>query len=191
MGVNKLNSLMKTMAERDNLDNCHLTNHSARKRMIQAWNDEDIPPIHVIQLSGHNNVQSTNNYSHVSHEKQKSMSRILSGSTSMVQTETHPLVETREHQNPTPTAAGLSININSSSSSTEGHKRQTYRRIKRIFDSSGRRRQSTFDIERVGFVEKLSTCFCRAFPPIYCVYFSNKYLRKTNVVMKLSCCKLS
>ena len=39
MTVNKLNSLMKTMAERAGLDNSHLTNHSARKRMIQASND--------------------------------------------------------------------------------------------------------------------------------------------------------
>ena len=107
MGVNKLNSLMKKMAERADLDNCHLTNHSARKRMIQALNDKDNPPSHIMQLSGHNNVQSTNNYSHVSQEQQKNMSRILSGSTSIVQTETHPLVETREHQSPTPTAAGL------------------------------------------------------------------------------------
>ena len=77
------------------------------------------------------------------------MSRILNGSPSMVQTETHSLVETRKHQSPTPTTAGLckgavfyggnfTININSSSSSTEGHKQQTYKRIiiKRIFDSS-------------------------------------------------------
>ena len=106
MGVNKLNSLMKTMTERAGLDNSHLTNHSARKRMIQTLNDKDIPPSHIMQLSGHNNVQSINNYSHVSQEQQKSMSRILSGSTSMVQTETHSLVE-RKHQSPTPTAAGL------------------------------------------------------------------------------------
>ena len=87
MGVNKLNSLMKTMAERAGLDSSHLTNHSARKRMIQTLNDKDIPPSHIMQLSGHKNVQSINNYSHVSQEQQKSMSRILSGSTSMVQTE--------------------------------------------------------------------------------------------------------
>ena len=147
MGVNKLNSLMKTMAERTGLDNSHLTNHSARKRMIQTLNDKDIPPSHIMQLSGHKNVQSINNYSHVSQEQQKSMSRILSVSTSMVQTETHSLVETRKHQSPTPTAAGLfkgavfyggnfTININSSSSSTEGHKQQTYKRVKLIFDSS-------------------------------------------------------
>ena len=60
MGVNKLNSLMKKMAERAGLDNSHLTNHSARKRMIQTLNDKDIPPSHIMQLSGHKNVQSIN-----------------------------------------------------------------------------------------------------------------------------------
>ena len=60
MGVNKLNSLMKTMAEKSGLDNSHLTNHSARKRMIQTLNDKDIPPSHIMQLSGHKNVQSIN-----------------------------------------------------------------------------------------------------------------------------------
>jgi len=66
MAVNKLNSLMKTMAEKAGLDNSHLTSHSARKRMIQTLNDKDIPPSHIMQLSGHKNVQSINNYSHVS-----------------------------------------------------------------------------------------------------------------------------
>ena len=69
MGVNKLNSLMKTMAEKAGLDNSHLTNHSARKRMIQTLNDKDIPPSHIMQLSGHENVQSINNYSHISKEQ--------------------------------------------------------------------------------------------------------------------------
>ena len=101
--------------------------------MIQTLNDKGIPPGHIMQLPGHRNMQSVNNYSHVSQEQQQSMSRILSGSTSMVQTETHSLVETRKHQSSTPTAAGLfkgavfyggnfTIIINSSSSSTEGHK---------------------------------------------------------------------
>ena len=87
MGVNKLSSLMQTMTERAGLENSHLTNHSARTRMIQALNEKDILPSHIMQLSGHKNVQSINCYSHVSREQQKSMSRILSGSTSMVQTE--------------------------------------------------------------------------------------------------------
>ena len=70
MGVNKLNSLMKTIAEKAGLDNSHLTNYSAQ-------------------------------------EQQKSMSRILRGSTSMVQTETHSLVKTTKQESPTLTAAGL------------------------------------------------------------------------------------
>ena len=36
MGVNNLNSLMKTMAEKSGLHNSHLTNHRARKRMIKS-----------------------------------------------------------------------------------------------------------------------------------------------------------
>ena len=147
MGVNKLNSLMNTMAEDTGLDNSHLTNYSARKRTNQALNDKDFPSSHIMQLSGHQNVQSINNYSHVSQEQQKSMSRILSCLTSMVQTETHSLVKTTKKESPTPTAAGLfkgtvfyrgnfTINISSSSSPTEEQKQQTYKRIKRKLVSS-------------------------------------------------------
>ena len=39
MGQNKLNSLMKTMAEKGGLSSKRLTNHGARKRMIQKLND--------------------------------------------------------------------------------------------------------------------------------------------------------
>ena len=74
------------------------------------------------------------------------MSKILSGSTSIFQTETHSLVET-EHNNKVQRRQQQSysgmlcfteeiFNINSSSSSTEAHKQQTYRGIKCIFDSS-------------------------------------------------------
>jgi len=78
MGQNKLNSLMKTMAEKGGLSSKRLTNLSARKRMIQKLNDSDIPPSHIMQLSGHRNIQSINNYSHMSQQQQKNMSRILS-----------------------------------------------------------------------------------------------------------------
>ena len=66
---------------------------------------------------------------------------------SIVQTETHSLVETTKEESPTPTAAGLfkgavfyggnfTISISWSSSSIVVEKQQTYKRIKRIFDSS-------------------------------------------------------
>jgi len=74
------------------------------------------------------------------------MLKILIGSTSMVETETYSLVNTTEEESQTPTAAGLfkgavfyggnfTINISSSSSSIVAQKQQTYKRIKRIFDS--------------------------------------------------------
>ena len=71
MGQNKLNSLMKTMAEKGGLSSERLTNHSARKRMIQKLNDSDIPSSHIMQLTGHRNAQSINNYSHISQQQQK------------------------------------------------------------------------------------------------------------------------
>ena len=79
MGVNKLNSLTKNMAKKAGLDCQRLTNHSARKIMVQKLNDNDVPPL---SYHMHKNIQSINNYSHVSEQQQKTMSRILSVSSS-------------------------------------------------------------------------------------------------------------
>ena len=83
MGSNKLSSLMKTMAEKAGLNAENLTNHSARKRMIQKLNDHEVPPTHIMQISGHKNVHSLNNYSSLSAEKQqRDICNIMSASTS-------------------------------------------------------------------------------------------------------------
>ena len=65
MGVNKLNALLKTMAQKAELD------HSARKRMIQKLSEQNVPPTHIMQVSGHKNVQSINNYSCLSVQQQQ------------------------------------------------------------------------------------------------------------------------
>jgi len=77
MGVNKLTSLMKTMVRKAGFER-RLTNHIARKQMMQKLNDNNVPPTHITQLSGHRNLQSVNNYSTLSKEQQKNMSLILS-----------------------------------------------------------------------------------------------------------------
>jgi len=82
MGSNKLNSLMKTMAEKAGLNAENLTNHSARKRMIQKLNDHEVPPTPIIQISGHKTVQSLNKYNSLSEKQQRDMSNIMSASTS-------------------------------------------------------------------------------------------------------------
>ena len=87
---------MKTMADKAGFDEKRrLTNHSARKTMIQKLNDNNIPPTHIMQLSGHRNVQSVNNYSTVSNEQQKNMSLILSGNTTSTSMEKRPVSSSR------------------------------------------------------------------------------------------------
>ncbi|XP_073248879.1 uncharacterized protein KIAA1958-like [Porites lutea] len=77
VGVNKLNSLMKKMAEKAGLGP-NVKNHSGRKTMIQTLTNNDIPATDIIQLSGHKNLQSVTNYSVVSEKQQVKMSRTLS-----------------------------------------------------------------------------------------------------------------
>ena len=75
MGVNKLNSLLKTMAQKAELDTSNLSNHSARKRMIQKISEQNVPPTHIMQVSDHKNVQSINNYGSV--QQQRDISQVL------------------------------------------------------------------------------------------------------------------
>lgn len=43
-----------------------LVNHSTRKHLVQKLVDNDIPPNEIIQITGHKNVTSLNNYSTLS-----------------------------------------------------------------------------------------------------------------------------
>ena len=62
--VNKLYAIMKTMAVKANLTNReNITNHSARKTMIQKLNDKQVPSTHIMQIFSHKNVRSIINYS--------------------------------------------------------------------------------------------------------------------------------
>ena len=63
VGINKLNSLMKTMAQKAGINNERLQNHSGRKTVIHTLSENDIPPTHIAQLSGHKNLKSIKNYS--------------------------------------------------------------------------------------------------------------------------------
>jgi len=66
VGINKVNSLMKTTSQKAGLNNERLQNHSGRKTMIQTLSENDIPPTHIVQLSGHKNLKRIENYSKVS-----------------------------------------------------------------------------------------------------------------------------
>lgn len=77
LGMNKLNSIMKTMASQAGLEG-RFTNHSGRKTMMQTLVQNNVPPTQIIQLSGHKNLKSVNNYSHVTTAQQQNMSNMLS-----------------------------------------------------------------------------------------------------------------
>lgn len=79
IGKNTLGSVMTQMAKHANISGCkRLTNHSARKHLLQKLVNANVPPTHIMQISGHKNVQSINNYSSVSDEQHSSMSGLIS-----------------------------------------------------------------------------------------------------------------
>ena len=57
------------------------TNHSGRKTLVQKLQDSGVPPNQIIQITGHKNVQSVNNYSSLREKQMESISRILSSTT--------------------------------------------------------------------------------------------------------------
>ena len=57
------------------------TNHSGRKTLVQKLQDSGVPPNQRIQITGHKNLQSVNNYSSLQEKQMDSISRILSSTT--------------------------------------------------------------------------------------------------------------
>ena len=78
VGVNKLNTLMKTMAQKAGLGP-NFKNHSGRKTMIQTLINNDVPPTDITQLPGYKNIQSITSYSTVSQKQELNMSHTLTG----------------------------------------------------------------------------------------------------------------
>ena len=69
---------MKTMAQKAEINNERLRNHSGRKTMTQTLSENDIAPTHIAQLSGHKNLKGMESYSKVSTKQQMKMSQVLS-----------------------------------------------------------------------------------------------------------------
>ena len=69
LGVNSLRSIVKNMLA---------ANHSTRKHLVQKLVDNNIPPKEIVQITGHKNVNSLNNYSAISDIRQQHISTALS-----------------------------------------------------------------------------------------------------------------
>ena len=57
------------------------TNYSGRKTLVQKLQHNGVPPNQIIQITGHKNLQSVNNYSSLREQQMESISRILSSTT--------------------------------------------------------------------------------------------------------------
>ncbi|CAC5378496.1 unnamed protein product [Mytilus coruscus] len=77
MGKNTLSDFVKTKCDEAGVQG-RKTNHSARKTTVTALAHEKVPPIEIMQISGHKNVQSINEYCSASLNQQQEMSYILS-----------------------------------------------------------------------------------------------------------------
>ena len=77
--VNKLNNIMKDVTQPAGISG--KTNHGGRKALVQKLLDSGVPPNQIIQITGHKNLQSVNNYSCLREKQMESISRILSSTT--------------------------------------------------------------------------------------------------------------
>ena len=58
------------------------TNHSGREIVVQKLQDNDVSPNEIVQITGHKNLQSINNYSSLRERQMEKILKILSSSLS-------------------------------------------------------------------------------------------------------------
>ena len=79
VGVNKLSNMMQRIASAAGIEgDKKFTNHSARKHLVQKLSENNVPANQIMQITGHRNIQSVNNYSHIDEKQHKNISKILS-----------------------------------------------------------------------------------------------------------------
>lgn len=77
MGKNTIGTIAKTMSMKAGLMGRH-TNHSGRKTTVTKLVEKNIPVNDIMQLTGHKNVKSINDYSTANIQKQQEMSSAIS-----------------------------------------------------------------------------------------------------------------
>ena len=86
MGEKLLQNIVKDLCKGANIIG-KFTNHSVRKTMCTNLMQAGVPPTMIMQLSGHKNVQSINNYAKASKDQQQAMCNILQNPTKRVTSE--------------------------------------------------------------------------------------------------------
>ncbi|KAL5018504.1 hypothetical protein ScPMuIL_004226, partial [Solemya velum] len=118
VGEKKLSNLMKAMCEQAGFHK-RLTNHSARKTLIQKLRSENVPPTDIIQITGHKQIQSILNYSNITEEQHKTYSNILNDANSISTSRKLKPTHRRQYHRPIPNPNGKAT---SSISPSPSHK---------------------------------------------------------------------
>ena len=82
LGKNSIGNFMKDARSLFDSDRGKISNHSARKTTITHLLENNVNPLHVQQISGHKKLESLNQYNTASLNQQRTMSKIISGSSS-------------------------------------------------------------------------------------------------------------
>ena len=87
MGINTIYSLTSKLVNAcpTILGERKLTNHSARKHLIQKLQDKGVENAQIMQISGHKNVASINSYSRLNEGQQRQISDVLNDTTGKTQ----------------------------------------------------------------------------------------------------------
>ena len=79
LGVNSLRSMVTNMLAASQVhSDKKLLNHSTRKHLVQKLVDNNIAPNEIVQITGHKNINSLDNYSAISDRRQQHTSTVLS-----------------------------------------------------------------------------------------------------------------
>ena len=79
MGEHKLGSIMKTLAQTNSIDGKKISNHSTRKLVVAKLKKTGQPRSKIIQITGHANETSLDEYDEIDEEERRTLSHIMSG----------------------------------------------------------------------------------------------------------------
>ena len=81
MGENKINDMMKSIVADTILESSDkkFTNHSARKTVVSKLKKANVERSRIVKITGHNNIQSLDDYDEANEEEQRQLSYAISG----------------------------------------------------------------------------------------------------------------
>ena len=79
MSEHKLGSIMKTLAQTISIDGKKISNHSTRKAVVAKLKKAGQPRHKIIQITGHANETSLDDYDEIDEEERGTLSHIISG----------------------------------------------------------------------------------------------------------------